>query len=119
MKPPVIHWFEQQSAPRGTLAAAVRAADKSTVGRAWNNAFTNDALDNALRCVADTFQILQANGVALARMRLVYKNAWLHCERGPDGSCLGIFTVANVEGYDAAALEKLFKQFQVLSGIKR
>jgi hypothetical protein len=119
MKAPVSQWFEEQRALRGIMAAAVRAADKTTTAKLWSKEFAKDAVENALRCVADIYQVLPLNGVFPARLRLVYRQAWLHCERGPDGSCLGVFSLPDPQGYDAAALEKRFKEFRILSGIKK
>ena len=119
MKAPVSEWFEQQGPLRGGFAASVRASEKITTIKIWREGFSENSVENALRCVADVFQVLQLNGVSPGRLRLVYQNAWLHCERGSDGSCLGVFTMPNAEGYDAAALGRLFKEFKIMSGMKR
>jgi hypothetical protein len=116
MKAPVSQWFEQQGR---AMAAAVRAADKSATVKLWNGAFARDSAENALRCVAGIYQVLQLNGVAPARLRLIYQNAWLHGERGQDCSCVGVFTFADPPGCDAAALEKLFKEFRIVSGTRK
>jgi hypothetical protein len=59
------------------------------------------------------------NGVPSGRIRLVYGNAWLHCERGPDCSCLAVFTPPDYQAFDREALDKLFKEFQILCGMGR
>jgi len=119
MKLPVTQWFEQQSPRSGLLAAALRGADKSTTAKSWNTEFGRDAIENAMRCVADVYQVLQLNGVAPARLRFVYRNSWLHCERGTDGSCLGLFTEPDVRKFEGMAGDKLFKEFQILCALKR
>jgi hypothetical protein len=113
------HWFAQLKPRRGVLAGGVRPGEGEAAIKAWEQQFTTAGVENALRCVADIYQVLQLNGIAPARLRLVYQKAWLHCERGADGSCLGVFTVADLEAYDAEAVDKLLKEFQILSGIKR
>ena len=119
MKPPVTQWFEQQGPQNGLLAAALRSADKSTAAKSWNGEFGRDALENALRCVADVYQVLQLNGVAPARLRFVFRNSWLYCERGPDGSCLGLFTEPDTKKLEGIGADKMFKEFQILCGLKR
>jgi len=118
MRPPLSSWFEQRPALRGILAGALRTGE-GTTARSWIASYPKEALENAVRCVADLYQVLQLNGVPPARIRLVYGNAWLHCERGPEGSCLGVFSLPDHEAFDWQALEKLFKEFQILCGMGR
>jgi hypothetical protein len=118
MRSPLGSWFEQRPALRGILAGALRSGDQATV-RSWNAGYPKEALENAVRCMTDLYQVLQLNGVPPARIRLVYGEAWLHGERGPDGSCLGVFTLPDYQAFDMAALDKLFKEFQILCGMGR
>jgi hypothetical protein len=118
MKHPIAQWFEQSMPSRGILAGGLRLADNATTARSWSDAYPKVTMDNVLRCVADIYQVLPVNGLPQARLRLVYHSALLHCERGADGSCLGVFTLDDHEGYDAAGLDEFFKQFRVLSGAK-
>jgi len=118
MKQPIIEWFERSMPFRGILAGGLRLGDHTTTARSWSDAYPKVAIDNVLRCVADIYQVLPVNGMPQARLRLVYHSAFLHCEQGADGSCLGVFTVDDHEGYDAAGLEDFFKQFRGWSGAK-
>ena len=118
MTHPIAQWFQQSMPSRGILAGGLRLADHTTVARSWSDAYPKVTMDNVLRCVADFYQVLPVNGLPQARLRLVYHSAILHCERGNDGSCLGVFTGDDREGYDAAGLEDFFKQFCALSEAK-
>ena len=115
MKELVAHWFDQSAPFEGILACGVRHLDRSTVTKSWSDDFTELAIDNALRCVADLFQVLPINGVPSGRVRWVYQNGLLHCERRADGPCLGIFTVRNESAFDATGMERMFQEFQALA----
>lgn len=115
MKEFVSQWFDQSAPFEGILACGVRHLDRSTVTKSWSDGFTDLAIDNALRCVADLFQVLQVNRLASGRIRWVYQNGLLHCERRVDGPCLGIFTVREPSAFDAAGLERMFMEFQALT----
>ena len=111
-------WFSQRPALQGILAEALRGGDQ-TISRSWNPGYPKEALENAVRCVADLYQVLQLNGVPSERIRLVYGNAWLHCARGPDASCLAVFTPPDDQAFDSQSLDKLFDEFQMLCGMGR
>jgi hypothetical protein len=108
-------WFEQSAPFQGILACGVRYADRTTVTKAWADGFTELALENALRCVADLFQVLQFNRISPSRVRWVYQGAFLYCERRPEGTCLGVFTPGNIEAVDLDGLERFFGEFQALA----
>lgn len=118
MRSPLGSWFQQRPALRGVLAGVLRTGDQTTA-RSWDPGYPSETLENAVRCVTDLFQVLQLNGIPPARIRLIYAKAWLHCERGPDGSCLGVFTPPDFQAFDIGAVDKVFKEFQVLSRMGR
>lgn len=116
MKDLVNQWFEQSAPFEGILACGVRHADLSAVAKTWADGFTEMAVENALRCVVDVFQVLQFNRIAPGRLRWVYQGALLHCEKRRDGTCLGIFTGRDVANVDQVGLERFFSEFQALTG---
>lgn len=115
MKELINQWFEQSAPFQGILACGVSHPDQSTVAKVWADAFTEMAVENALRCVADLFQVLHLNRIPSGRVRWVYQGAFLHCERRPDGACLGVFIPRNPDSVDAAGLERVFGEFQALA----
>jgi len=108
-------WFEQSSPFQGILACGVRYSEQSASSKTWADGFSEMAVENALRCVADFFQVLAMNRIPPARLRWVYEGALLHCERRQDGTCLGVFTTKDVETVDLAALDRYFAEFQALA----
>jgi hypothetical protein len=115
MKEQISQWFEQSAPFEGILACGVRQPDHSTMTKSWSDSYSELAMENALRCVADLFQVLPLNRLPQGRVRWVYENALLHCERRSDGACLGIFTLREEARCDAAGLERVFAEFQALA----
>lgn len=115
MKELISQWFEQSTPFEGILACGIRHLDRSTVTKSWSDGFTELAIDNALRCVADLFQVLPINRLPTGRIRWVYRNGLLHCDRRADGPCLGIFTVRDDSAFDAVGMERMFREFQALT----
>ena len=115
MKELVNHWFEQSAPFQGILACGVRHPDRSAISKTWADGFSEMAVENALRCVVDLFQVLPLNRLPPGRVRWVYQGALLNCERRADGTCLGIFTSADTKAVDLAGLERFFTEFQALA----
>jgi hypothetical protein len=118
MKDSVNKWLDQMQWREGFVAWGVRHADRTSMGKARVNGFPTEALESALDCTAELFQLLDRNSANLGRTCLVYKNALLHAERRADGICLAVFTVRDVKAYDSAALEKMFSDFQKLGSFE-
>lgn len=108
-------WFEQSAPFDGILACGMRFADQSAASKTWSDAFGETAMENALRCIADFFQVLQLNRIPPARIRWVYQGALLHCERRQDGTCLGVFTAKDSAVFDNEGLERFFSEFQAVA----
>lgn len=115
MKEQINQWFEQSAPFEGILACGIRQSDHSMMTKSWSNGYPELAIENALRCVADLFQVIPLNRLPAGRVRWIYENALLHCERRADGACLGIFTVREEGRCDAAGLERIFAEFQAVA----
>jgi hypothetical protein len=116
MKEMINQWFEQSAPFEGILACGLRHTDQSAATKTWADGFTEMAVENALRCITDVFQVLQFNRIVPGRIRWVYQGALLHCERRGDGICLGVFTRRDVSTVDQAGLDRFFTEFQALTG---
>ena len=115
MKLLINQWFEQSVPFEGIQACCIRHIDQSSVSKTWADGFDELALDNAMRCISDVYQILQFNKIPPGRLRWVYENALLHCERRSDGACLGVFTLRDEQSFDREGLARMFAEFQSLS----
>lgn len=114
MKDSLNQWFQNCASINGVLASGLRHADSSTVSRCQSEGFSDELMENGMRCVADTFQVLHLNKINYGRIRWVYSNSVLFCERRPDGACLGVFMPRELRPEDETALEQLFEEFQKL-----
>ena len=115
MKETFVQWLQQAGPFAGALACAVRGADGAGASRSWAAGFSEASMENALRCVADLFQVIQHNRIAPGRVRWVYGHALLHCERRADGTCFGIFTTRKGdEAFDEDGLERMFIEFRAV-----
>ena len=115
MKELINRWFEQSAPFQGILACGVRHPDQSAITKTWTDGFSEMALENALRCMADLFHVLQLNRIPPARVRWVYAGALFHCERRTDGSSLGVFTVKDSNSLELGGLDRFFSEFQALT----
>lgn len=111
MRHALVHWLEDHAPVTGALAAVVRGPDHAVAGIAWADGFGAEALEHALRCVADLFPVLQHNQIAPGRVRWVYEKAVFHCDRRADGACLGVFTPRHLDPAATESLEQFFAEF--------
>lgn len=114
MRDLVNQWFEQSAPFQGILACGVRHPDRTTVCKTWADGYTEAGVENALRCVTDVCQVMQVNRVPVGRHRWVFEQALFHCERRPDGTCLGVFTPRETREIDAEGLHRFFSEFQAI-----
>lgn len=119
MKELINQWFEQSSPFQGILACGIRHPDQSGISKVWSDGFTEIAVENAMRCVADFFQVLQLNRLPPGRVRWSYARAFLYCERRADGTCIGFFTLRESESVDLDGLERMVGEFQTLAQAAR
>jgi len=90
----------------------VRLPDQSSAARTWSEAFSTDAIDNASRCVSDTFQVLKLNRLPARRLRWVYDSAVVLCAHREDGISLTLFTGRDDQAVDHAGVARWIEQFQ-------
>lgn len=115
MKEQINQWFEQSAPFEGILACGLRFPDQSSISKSWADGFHDSAIENALRCVSDGFQVAQFNRIVPARLRWVYAGAFLYCERRQDGTILGVFTSRSLDSIDLEGLERFFGEFKTVA----
>jgi len=114
MKEILQHRLAQRTQAPGVLACGIRFPDKTSLTQPWSNEFPVESLENAWRCVSDTFQVLKINFFPNERIRWVYENAFLYCGRRNDGICLAIFTSKDPQFFDQEIIEGLLAEFRAL-----
>jgi hypothetical protein len=111
---PFSAWLKSKSGLPGLLGLGIYAAGKPTLVQACNSAVSEPALDNAWRCVAETIPVLQLNQFPTAGFRFVFGQAFVHCERRPDGTCVGVCASRDDKVFSADELEQLLAEFHAL-----
>jgi hypothetical protein len=114
MKDIINRWLQARARVPGVLAWGVRHSDKTSVSRSWSDAYPQETLENAWRCVSDTFQVLKLHRLPTERLRWVYENALLYCVQRADGACLSFFTPRDPHAVDLGGLAQLMEEFYSL-----
>jgi hypothetical protein len=114
MKPIFQQWLAERTQTMGVLACGIRCPDNTALTQSWSKEYTHEALENAWRCVSDTFQVLKINFFPNEQIRWVYENAFLYCGRRNDGICLAIFTSRDPQVFDQETIERLIVEFRAL-----
>lgn len=92
MQEQIHNWLTETMKISGVLACGIRLPDRKTVTRSNSNQFTPVALENACRCLGDTFQVIQSHRFPMELVRWVYENYFLYGIACPDGHCLAVLT---------------------------
>ena len=108
-------WLSKNARLPGVLACGLRYQDKACFTQTWSSNYKTEALENALRCAADTFHVLQLNRFVSQWTRWVYENAFLYCARRTDGICLALITTKDPLAFDQKQIEQLLAEFRSLS----
>jgi len=116
MKDILQRWLAERTQVTGVLACGVRFPDKTSLTQTWSKEFPPESLENAWRCVSDTFQVLKINFFPNEQIRWVYENAYLYCGRRYDGVCLAIFTSKDPGVFDPETIENLMTEFRAIGG---
>jgi hypothetical protein len=107
-------WLARQSSIRGMLAAGVIRPQQTPVSQPVDREFKRDALEVAWQGVQELLDALPEQGLDPWQLRWVFEQAQLYVARRDDGKALAIFLARDPAAVDAAAVEKVFKDFKAL-----
>src|ERR1700733_14688236 len=96
MQEHVHNWLTEKMKIAGVIACGIRSPDRKTFTRTHSQQFPQVALENACRCLGDTFQVLNSNRFPAKLVRWVYENHFLYGVVRADGHCLALLTRRNV-----------------------
>ncbi|MDB6065368.1 MAG: hypothetical protein JWR26_1576 [Pedosphaera sp.] len=116
MKEHIHNWLTEKMRVTGMLACGVRSPDRKTFTRSQSPQFTPVALENACRCLSDTFQILNSNRFPVELVRWVYENYFVYGFVRPDGHCLAVLARRSESTLQPADLETIVAEFHSLPG---
>lgn len=116
MKEVVEEWLGRQAQVVGVLACGVRLPDEAFLMQTPAAGYPRESLENALRCVADTFEVLKLNEFPHQQLRWVFQNALLYCVGRGDGAYLGILTGRDPGQVDLPGIERMVQEFGTIRG---
>jgi hypothetical protein len=105
-------WLARQSSIRGLLAAGVIRPQQTPVSQSVDREFKRDALTVAWQGVQELLDALPEQGVEPWQLRWIFERAQLYVVCREDGKALAIFLAKDPTAVDAAAVEKVFKDFK-------
>ncbi len=111
MKETLNLWLSNNGRLPGLLACGIRYPDTTSFTQTLAAGFPTIALENCLRCVADTFLVLQLNRLPADNVRWVYDKASLYCARRSDGICLVLIAAKDAVS-SGEAIDRLLAEFQ-------
>lgn len=115
MKDQIHAWLTEKMKVSGMLACAIRSPDRKTFTRSVSPQFAPVALENACRCLSDTFQIITANRFPVELLRWVYENYFVYGFVRADGHCFAILTRRNAaSSLQPADLQQIVTEFNGL-----
>jgi hypothetical protein len=114
VKEAIKEWLMQMPPLPGLLACSVRFKDQTALCRSYARGFPVVALEQAGRCVADTFRVLSVHRLPGSRLRWVYARVQVHCVRRGDGTVLSLFAESEPAAAGPARLEQLIADFEAL-----
>ena len=112
MKETLNLWLSRNACLPGVAGACLFYPDRSRFTQGWAPQVPADSLDNAWRCVADTFHVLQLNKFPTESVRWVFAGAFIYCARRGDGLALGLLVLKESAPLDLAAVESLLEAFR-------
>ena len=98
----------------GILACGIRSPDRKTFTRSVSPQFAPVALENACRCLSDTFQIINSNHFPVELVRWVYQNYFVYGFLRQDGHCLTLLTRRDEMALKQNELETIVAEFHSL-----
>ncbi len=115
MQEQVHNWLTEKTKVAGVLACGIRSPDRRTFTRSLSTQFPQMALENACRCLADTFQVLGSNRFPVRLVRWVFENYFFYGFMRSDGHCFALLTRRNAAtGLLPQDLEAIVNEFNAL-----
>jgi hypothetical protein len=107
-------WLTEKMRINGILACGIRSPERKTFTRSLSAQFSTIALENACRCLSDTFQVLNSNRFPVELVRWVYENYLVYGFVREDGHCLALLTRRHEASLQKNDLEAIVAEFHSL-----
>jgi len=110
-------WLARHAQIRGLLAAGVIRPPQPAVTQALARTYGREGLAVAWECVLELFNLAPQQGLDPWQIRWVYEEAQLYGVRRMDAKILVMFLAKDPKALDAAAVEKIFREFRSLQAM--
>jgi hypothetical protein len=107
-------WLAQRLPLPGILAGGMALPDRTVVTCAIDPRYPPAALDNALRCAADAFDVAALHRFQAQRSRWLFDQVEVHCARRSDKHLLAVFVDRRDSDAGPRGLDALFEEFHHL-----
>ncbi|EEF60793.1 hypothetical protein [Pedosphaera parvula] len=108
------NWLGEKIKISGVLACGVRFPDRKTYTRNQSAQFEPVALENACRCLADTFQVIHSNHFAVEHLRWIFGGYFVYGSMRDDGACFSFITRREDSPLKTDAVNHLLEEFKKL-----
>ena len=110
-------WLARHTQIRGMLAAGVIRPPQPAVTQPGTGNYGREGLAIAWECVQELFNLVSRQELDPWQIRWVYQEAQLYGIRRQDAKVLVMFLAKDPGALDAAAVEKVFRQFRSLEAL--
>jgi hypothetical protein len=107
-------WLTRHGSIAGLLAAGVIRAQQPMVSHSSSPKFPREPLSVAWRCVQEMLDLSGKHDVPAWQLRWIYEEAQLYATQRDDGKILAMILTKDPSVLDAAAIEKVFREFRSL-----
>jgi hypothetical protein len=108
------NWLAEKIKVSGILACGVRFPDRKTYTRNQSAQFEAVALENACRCLADTFQVIHSNHFAVEYLRWIFGGYFVYGSIREDGVCFSLITRREDSPLKPDDIGRLLEEFKKL-----
>jgi hypothetical protein len=108
-------WLRRAPSLRGVLVRGIRFPDATVICDFDARDFPVAMLEQAYRCVAETFSTPPPGASKPTRLVWMFERAALHCARRADGTVLGAFVLPSITATDLAGLDLQLASFDALA----
>ena len=112
--PGLTNWLASTKALPGILGLVIFTPGDALYIETARASVSKAALENAWRCIAETMPVLKLNQFPAACFRFTFGQAFVHCERRSDGSCIGVFAERAAAAVPGDALQRVLSEFHRL-----
>ena len=107
---PFNDWLARNARGEGLTGLGIGFADKTWLCASWSASLEIPAMETAMRCLADTFDVAGLHRIPALEQKWTFEKTRIVCARRPDKTFIAIFAV-NSDEADPARIRQLVEEF--------